>query len=57
MSNILDPANVEQALRRLIATDVDYDIHKEIELNEAGEDDYPELTATFIDYLNNPKAG
>lgn len=52
MADLLDPANVERALRQLVAGDIDYDIHKNFECGEAdGEDSYPDLADAFLGYL------
>ncbi|MHA6764741.1 hypothetical protein [Streptacidiphilus sp. PAMC 29251] len=52
MADLLDPANVERALRQFIAGEVDYDIHKNFECGEEdGEDSYPDLADAFLGYL------
>lgn len=49
---MLDRSVIDSALRRLIATDIDYDTHKSIERDEtSGEDSYPDLVEKFIQYL------
>ena len=49
----VDASAVESALRHLIS-DIDYDTHKSIEADEeTGEDGYPELTESFIDYYGS----
>lgn len=54
MADLLDPANVERALRQFIAGEVDYDLHKNFECSEAdGEDHYPDLADSFLSYLED----
>ena len=51
----VDASAVESALRHLIS-DIDYDTHKSIEADEeTGEDGYPELTESFIDYYGSAR--
>lgn len=48
----LDPKRVDAALRSLIS-DLDYDLHKEIECDEeTGDDSYPILVEGFINDYN-----
>jgi len=52
MSMALDPTKVERALRSLIS-DIDYDLHKNIECDEeTGDDSYPILVEGFINDYN-----
>jgi len=52
VSNELDPVRVQHALRKLI-TDLDYDLHKQIECDEeTGDDSYPILVEGFINDYN-----
>lgn len=52
MANELDPFKVDQALR-LIISDLDYDLHKNLENDEeTGVDVYPAIASVFIRHYN-----
>jgi hypothetical protein len=53
MAATLDPRAVDAALRSLIS-DLDYDLHKQLERDEeTGEDNYPIIVAKFINSYGN----
>ena len=52
VNNVLDPFKVDRALR-LIISDLDYDLHKNLESDEeTGTDVYPAIASAFIRHYN-----
>lgn len=51
------PEQIENTLRRFIASHIDYDIHKNLAHNEAtGKDSYGELADIFFEMLEAESA-